>query len=80
MRAFAAFWWDFIVGDDPLTTLVVALGFAATAALSHDHVSSWWLLPAAVAAVTARSLARAVRAANAGRAPAGVATSSDGNE
>ena len=35
LRAFAAFWWDFIVGDDWRVAAGVAAGLAITAFLAH---------------------------------------------
>ena len=35
IRAFGAFWWDFIVGDDWRVAAGVALGLAITAFLAH---------------------------------------------
>jgi hypothetical protein len=57
--AFGRFWWDFVVGDDWLTAvgLVVALG--VTAAVAHDDVTAWWLLPVAVIGLLAISIRRA---------------------
>ncbi len=56
---FGRFWWDFVVGDDWLTAagLVIALG--VTAAVAHDDVSAWWLLPVAVIGLLAVSIRRA---------------------
>ena len=65
LRRFGAFWWDFIVGDDPITALGIALGIAGTALLAHRQIASWWLLPAVAGAVTARFLIRSVRRATA---------------
>ena len=48
--------WEFIVGDDPLIALGVALAIVLTAALSV-----WWVMPLAVAALLAASLRRAAR-------------------
>jgi len=46
--------WDFIVGDDWVVALGVAVAIGATAL-----VQRWWLLPVAVAAPLADSLRRA---------------------
>ncbi|MFC1418427.1 hypothetical protein [Streptacidiphilus cavernicola] len=62
IRAFAAFWYDFVVGDDWRIALGVVLALAATAALTHTGTNAWWLPPAAVAALFALSLRRALRA------------------
>jgi len=61
LRGFAAFWWDFVVGDDWRLAAGVVLALAATAALSQTDVPSWWLLPAAVAGLLGTSLWRAAR-------------------
>jgi hypothetical protein len=59
--AFGRFWWDFVVGDDWLAAVGVAIAIGATAALAHDGVTAWWLLPLAVLLVLYVSLRRAVR-------------------
>ena len=58
VRAFGLFWWDFVVGDDPLAAAGIALAIAATAILAHNGVNAWWLMPPAVAVVLALSLRR----------------------
>ena len=60
IRAFAAFWYDFIVGDDWRVALGVALAVAATAAV-HTAVAAWWLIPAVVAVLLPFSLWRVTR-------------------
>jgi hypothetical protein len=62
IRSFAAFWYDFVVGDDWRTAVGVVVGLAATAGLVHADVNAWWLVPVAVAAVLGLSLHRAVKA------------------
>jgi hypothetical protein len=61
IAAFGRFWWDFVVGDDWLAAVGVAIAIGATAALAHDGVAAWWLLPLAVLLVLYVSLRRAVR-------------------
>ena len=61
VKAFAAFWYDFIVGDDWLVAAGVVLGLCLTYALSRTAVPAWWLLPAALALVLPLSLWRASR-------------------
>ncbi len=59
VRAFGAFWWDFIVGDDWLIAAAVMLGLFATYLLSHAaHVASWWLMPLLVVALIPISIRR----------------------
>jgi hypothetical protein len=59
LRAFGAFWYDFIVGDDWRVAVVVALALAATFGVSKTSVPAWWILPLAVAFVLPLSLWRA---------------------
>ena len=61
-RSFAAFWWDFIVGDDWRVAAGVVIALGLTAALTDHGWSAWWLLPLAVAVLLGRSLQRATRA------------------
>jgi hypothetical protein len=51
VRAFALFWWDFIVGDDWRVAAGLALALGLTAILTHSGVNAWWLLPAGVGLV-----------------------------
>ncbi|NUS16699.1 MAG: hypothetical protein HOY69_35775, partial [Streptomyces sp.] len=51
LRAFGAFWYDFVVGDDWRVAAGVVLALGATAGLVAAGVDAWWLPPAAVAAV-----------------------------
>ena len=62
LRAFARFWWEFIVGDDWRVAAGVAAAVAVTWALGESGVDAWWLLPPAVALVLTASLWRATRA------------------
>ena len=59
IRSFAAFWWDFIVGDDWRVAVGIALGLGLTAVLATTWASAWIVLPLAVAAVLWMSLRRA---------------------
>jgi hypothetical protein len=61
LRAFGAFWYDFVVGDDWLVAVAVVLGLALTAVLVKVGVPSWWLLPVVVLLVLPWSLWRATR-------------------
>jgi hypothetical protein len=60
-RAFARFWWRFIVGDDWRIAAGLAIAFGLCALLSQRSITAWWLLPAAVLALLAGSLYRAIR-------------------
>jgi hypothetical protein len=66
LRAFGAFWYDFLVGDDWRVALGVVVSLAACAGLVQAGVDAWWLLPVAVAVLLGLSLRRAVAAARKG--------------
>ena len=61
VRAFALFWWDFVVGDDPAIAAGVVLMLAVCAVLAHAGVPAWWVPPVTVATVLAVSVSRARR-------------------
>lgn len=61
LRAFGAFWYDFIVGDDWRIAVVVAAALAVVFGVSKTSIPAWWVLPAAVAVVLPWSLWRARR-------------------
>jgi hypothetical protein len=61
LRAFGAFWYDFIVGDDWRVAVSVVVALAVTYAVSRTSIPAWWVLPAAVALVLPISLWRARR-------------------
>ena len=58
VTAFGRFWWDFVVGDDWIVAAGVALALGAVGVLSHEGVDAWWLLPLAIALLTAISVWR----------------------
>lgn len=60
LKAFGAFWYDFIIGDDWQVAVIVVLGLVLTALLTHvAKVNAWWLLPAGVFAALAWAVHRA---------------------
>jgi hypothetical protein len=61
LRAFGAFWYDFIIGDDWRVAAVVAVALAVTFGVSKTSIPAWWILPLAVAFVLPLSLWRARR-------------------
>ncbi len=61
VRGFLHFWYDFIVGDDPVVAIGVVAALALTAVLAHGHTAAWWLLPAAATILLVASLIRAAR-------------------
>lgn len=60
VRAFGAFWWDFIVGDDWRIAVAVVIALAGTGGLAAAGIAAWWLLPLVVALVLILSLHRAI--------------------
>jgi hypothetical protein len=61
LRSFAAFWWDFIVGDDWRVAAGVVVALAATAAFAAAGMSAWWCTPLVVLVVLALSVRRGMR-------------------
>jgi hypothetical protein len=61
IKAFAAFWYDFIIGDDWLVAAGVVIALAITYAVSRTSVPAWWLLPLALALLLPLSLWRGAR-------------------
>jgi len=61
LKAFGAFWYDFVVGDDWRVAIGVVAAMAVTYGVSRTSVPAWWLVPAAVAILLPFSLWRAVR-------------------
>ena len=62
VRAFGAFLYDFVIGDDWWVAAGVALGLALTYLLAHSaSLAAWWLIPVVLAALLPLSLWRAVR-------------------
>jgi hypothetical protein len=61
LRAFGAFWYDFVVGDDWQVAVAVVLGLLLTWLLATVGVASWWVLPLLVVLVLPWSLWRATR-------------------
>ena len=61
IRAFGAFAYDFVIGDDWVVAAAVVAGLAATYVLSHSSVNAWWLIPVLLAGLLPFSLWRAVR-------------------
>jgi len=60
LRAFGAFWYDFVIGDDWLVAVGVVIGLAGTYGLDRAGVTAWWLLPLLLLILLPLSLQRAV--------------------
>lgn len=63
LRAFGAFWWDFIVGDDWRVAVGVVLALVVTGLLAHRGAPAWWVLPVAVLGILTASVLSAARSA-----------------
>jgi hypothetical protein len=62
VRAFFAFWYGFIVGDDWRVALSIAVALAATIALNRlTGTAPWWIVVVAVIAVLPISIFGATR-------------------
>ena len=62
LRGFAAFCYDFFVGDDWRLAAGVVVGLSLVSLLDHAfHGQQWWLLPAAVTLTLVVSLRHATR-------------------
>jgi hypothetical protein len=61
IRALAAFWYDFVIGDDWLVAAGVVVSLALTYALSQTAVPAWWLVPLFLLLLLPVSLWRATR-------------------
>ena len=62
VRGAGAFVWDFVVGDDWVTAVGVALALGLTAVVAQSTPADWWILPLAVVALLALYLWRVARA------------------
>ena len=62
VRAFGAFLYDFVIGDDWWVAAGVVLALGLTYLLAHAaSVTAWWLVPAVLVALLPLSLWKAVR-------------------
>jgi hypothetical protein len=60
LKAFGAFWYDFVIGDDWVIAAGVVAGLLGTWGLHSAGVTAWWLLPVLLVVLLPISLARAV--------------------
>lgn len=61
LKAFLAFWYDFVIGDDWTVAAAVTVALAVTYAVSRTSVPAWWIVPGAVVVIFPLSLRRATR-------------------
>jgi hypothetical protein len=60
LKAFGAFWYDFVIGDDWHVAVIMVAALALTAILAHAAgVNAWWLAPLCAFAALGWSLHRA---------------------
>jgi hypothetical protein len=62
LKAFAGFWYHFIIGDDWTIAASVAIALVVTWLLHSASVAAWWLPPVVAVAVVGASLRRHARA------------------
>jgi hypothetical protein len=58
-RAFGAFVWDFVVGDDWRTAVGVVVALGVTAFAAGAGATAWWIVPVATVGLLAASVWRA---------------------
>ena len=56
--AVAKFLYGYVVGDDLVLAVVMALGLVATGLLVAAHVNAWWLVPPLAVLMTGVHLRR----------------------
>jgi hypothetical protein len=61
LKAFGAFWYDFVVGDDWVVAAGVVIALAITVLVSTATTNAWWIVPAAVVILLPISLWRGTR-------------------
>jgi hypothetical protein len=59
LRAFGAFVYDFVVGDDWRVAAGVVIALGVTAVAAGAGLAAWWIMPVATVALLAASLWRA---------------------
>jgi hypothetical protein len=48
LKAFGAFWYDFVIGDDWVLAAGVVLALVVTALVARVSSTGWWIVPAAI--------------------------------
>jgi len=61
LRAFGAFCYDLVIGDDWRMAVGLAVALGVTYAVSRSAIPSWWVLPAALLLLLPLSVWRAGR-------------------
>ena len=63
LKAFGAFWYDFIIGDDWTVAAGIVIALIITGVVATTTTAAWWIVPAAIAVLLPLSLWRATRPA-----------------
>ena len=63
LKAFGAFWYDFIIGDDWTVAAGIVLALIITGVVATTATPAWWIVPTAIAILLPLSLWRATRLA-----------------
>ena len=61
IKDFGYFWYDFLIGDDLIGTLIVLASMEATNLAFHGGVNGWWILPLGVLLLLPINLLRVTR-------------------
>ena len=61
VKKFAAFWFDFLIGDDWQGTVIVFTAFALTHQLAAENIVSWWVLPLGIVILLPYNLLRVTK-------------------
>ena len=61
LKAFGAFWYDFIIGDDWTVAAGIVIALIITGVVATTAIPAWWIVPAAIAVLLPLSLWRATR-------------------
>jgi hypothetical protein len=63
LRAFGAFWYDFVIGDDWTVAAGIVIALIITGVVATSPTPAWWIVPTAIAILLPMSLWRATRPA-----------------
>ena len=63
LKAFGAFWYDFVIGDDWTVAAGIVIALIITGVVATSPTPAWWIVPTAIAILLPLSLWRATRPA-----------------
>jgi hypothetical protein len=61
LKAIGAFWYDFVIGDDWIIAVGVAIALMITGLVATLGQAGWWIVPIAIVLLLPLSLWRAIR-------------------